>query len=316
LGPQGTAGADTTGPAGPQGSQGARGAQGPIGPQGPGPGPQGSAGSSIDPLGFGNATSDVVISVNTPLDGDLYARNLTIGPSATLVTNGYRVFVSNTLTFGGPFATIQNSGRAGTGFDGGLGAPAGTVGGGAAGGGGATTAGPGQSTTVSLGGAGGAGGPSTTLPGFPGGTATPPTAAQGFESAIPTPLPIDWQSALRGRTVDGALIAGGAGGGGGATEGGGSPNGGGGGGGGGVLVVAAKNIVGSGQIFALGGRGSGPLPGGGGGGGGGGFIALFTSTPSPLATNVSAAGGVGAPSFTTPAFGADGADGRVTIYQV
>jgi hypothetical protein len=51
---------------------------------------------------YGQGTDgDVTISSNTTLTGDKYYNNLTVNNGVTLLTNGYRVFVKNTLTNNG-----------------------------------------------------------------------------------------------------------------------------------------------------------------------------------------------------------------------
>jgi len=54
---------------------------------------------------FGDAnTGTVTISSNTTLTADVYYNNLTINSNITLTTNGYRVFVQDTLTNNGTIA--------------------------------------------------------------------------------------------------------------------------------------------------------------------------------------------------------------------
>jgi hypothetical protein len=221
------------------------------------------------------------------LSRDTYYRNLTLNAGASLNTNGFRLFVSNTLTLN----TGANIGRDGA-FCGVAGEPAlapGTLGGSGQGGcmGGA------QGTTNSL---GGDGGPAFCFPpggfvGVGGGTASPPGVSVGgrqiFDGAI---------AALSGRTLDGALVTGGAGGAGcneGVLGAGGS--------GGGVVIVAARTVVvvgGSATITANGGGGFPGVGGGSGGGGGGGVVVVISSSAQPAGLTLTAAGG-----------GPDGTDG-------
>ena len=51
----------------------------------------------------------VVVSADTSLSRDMYYANLTINSGAHLNTNGFRVFVSNTLTLNGSIGIKQGS---------------------------------------------------------------------------------------------------------------------------------------------------------------------------------------------------------------
>jgi hypothetical protein len=200
---------------------------------------------------------------------DRYYNNLTLNSGAVLDTNGYRLFVSGTLTLVGN-AIIENNGGAAT-PGGGPGAPSGTVGGGQIGCF-VTCAG---AWGNALGGSGGTGSETGVSP------ATAPTPAAGgpvvFQNA---------ETAVTGHGPDGAVVNGGAGGGDDCN---------GGGGGGGVVIVVAQKVVhtgsGTAQIQAKG--GSGVEGGCGGGGGGGGVVVVVTSSSIPSGVTLNVAGGLG-----------------------
>ena len=211
-------------------------------------------------LFFGDGSDkDVTISIDTTLDHDMYYHNLTITSGKILYPDGFRIFVSGTLTLedGARISRDGNDvdptkGLYGTALS------AGTLGG--AGGGYSTQL---QAVTNSLGGSGG---------GF-GAEASPPGMSAGgvgvFRSAL---------QALGGRSLDGALVYGGAGGAGNF-----------GGGGGGVVVVAAHEIVlsrGTATISANGGGSVNP-----GGGGGGGVVVVITTSAQPVDLTLLALGG-------------------------
>lgn len=244
---------------------------------------------------FGNGDNgDVTISSNTTLVTDKYYANLTVG-SCTLNANGYRIFVSNTLTLSG---TISNDGASTTSHTGGAGAAIGSIGGatvanGTSGGAGA--GGSGTSMAINgLGGNGGTGGAGTAGGGGPGG---------GTSTGGSTNRPLEASQLVNGYTISpinvfnaGAFamlaIQGGAGGG----AGGGNDvsNAGGGGGGGGAVCVSCRVLIGSGTIQAAGGNGG---PGnstlGGGGGGGGGWIGLCYEDKSGFTGTLTCPGGTG-----------------------
>jgi hypothetical protein len=100
---------------------------------------------------FGDGSDgDVTISSNTTLTRDMNYNNLTINPTFTLNTSGYRVFVKGTLTNNG---TISNNGSAGgNGASPGSGGASGTITGGSVGANGAVV------DANNRGGAGGGGG--------------------------------------------------------------------------------------------------------------------------------------------------------------
>jgi len=104
IGPTGSTG--FPGPAGLTGITGIQGLPGAVGP---------FFGSMYGPGNVFNpppAEDTIVITSNTLLAEDLYARNLIVFPGATLFTNGYRIFVQNQfrVDFGG---VIDNSGGPG-----------------------------------------------------------------------------------------------------------------------------------------------------------------------------------------------------------
>lgn len=102
--------------------------------------------SSITSSIYGNgADGNVTINSNTTLTSDMNYNNLTINPTFTLTTAGYRVFVAGTLTNNG---TIDNSGANAVTNTGGAGGLAGTMLGGSAG----------AASTAQGGGGGGGGG--------------------------------------------------------------------------------------------------------------------------------------------------------------
>lgn len=98
---------------------------------------------------------DTTISGNTSLSRDMYYNSLTVNEGVTLTTNGYRIFVENTLTNNG---IIDNSGgNGGNGSSGIEGSAGAAAGGGSVGASGAGVAGKVQANTAS-GGSGGGGG--------------------------------------------------------------------------------------------------------------------------------------------------------------
>ena len=107
--------------------------------------------ASLDAAGldiFGDGSDgDVTVTADTTLTRDMFYNNLNVAGGVTLKSNGFRIFVRNTLTLG-TNAVIDNSGSNGGTPTGGSGAPGGTLGGGGGGGTGAS----------SYGGGGGGGG--------------------------------------------------------------------------------------------------------------------------------------------------------------
>ncbi len=241
------------------------------------------------------------------LTRDVYAKNLTVNSGVTIVTAGFRVFVSETCTNNG---TISNNGNAAALGVAGAALTAQTLGAsfaGGAGGAAASAGTAGTNATLSGGGAGGAGGAGT------GGgsagaasTAAAPTAAQGG-------LPRNAVTALLGQSFGHAglsVLAGGAGGSGGSGDG--TGTGGGGGGGGGVMLLAAKALVNAGTVSANGGAGgAGGATNCGGGGGGGGGLVMVVSRIVSGAGSITASGGAAGAKAGTGAAGSVGAVGTV-----
>jgi hypothetical protein len=213
---------------------------------------------------------------------DVFGHNITVNAGVAVITSGWGVFATGTLTNNGTIkwdgsdginstggAALGNANRfAGSGID--------------FGGGGAVEGAVGTSNQPALGGAGGGGGSSI------------PAAAIGGGGAVGLARPLhDMTTALLGHYWSGASIkiyGGGAGGGGGAgTKG---LTGGGGGGGGGQVVIAARTLNNtSGTIQANGGAGATGRKsaadkdgGGAGGGGGGGLVVLLYDTLTAIGT--------------------------------
>ena len=149
-------------------------------------------------LFFGDGSDkDVTISIDTTLDHDMYYHNLTITSGKILYPDGFRIFVSGTLTLEDG-ARISRDGNDAARFNSmsliaGAYLSSGTLGGA----GGYSSAQRQAAVTNSLGGSGGG----------LGGEASPPGMSAGgvgvFRSAL---------QALGGRSLDGALVYGGAGG--------------------------------------------------------------------------------------------------------
>jgi len=220
---------------------------------------------------FGDGSDgDVTITKSTFVTRDMYYNNLTIESGQTFNPNGFRIFVSGTLTLN-KGARISRDGNDAPGAA----LSAGTLGGSGAGGNWLQYST--QPVANSLGGSGGG-----VDRGY-GGVASPPDASAGgggvFRSAL---------QALSGRSLDGALVNGGAGG----IYG---------GSGGGVVVVAARAVVvnGDATISANGGQSV------GGCGGGGGVVVVITTTAQPAGLKLSASGGDGSADFPDSK-GADG----------
>ena len=240
-------------------------------------------------------------------------QDLTIQAGAIVKPAGFRMFARGTLTNAGSF---NDDGIAATGATAGtalaarqfLGAQS------AAGGAGRSTTGAGAVgsaiTSGSYGSAGvlptgGAGGQGDG--GNLGGAAGAVTAGSAR-----------WASLLvygRGAT---AVNGGSGGGSGGCQVGTGTATSGGGGSGGGDVYIAARYIVNTGTISAIGGKGgdavaTGNGAAGGGGGGGGGHVGIITQTPSAsIGGTVSAAGGAGGAAAGTGSVGVSGTAGSVS----
>lgn len=292
---------------------------------------------------------DVTISVNTTLIRDMYYNNLTVNLGVVLNTNGYKVYVKDTLTNNGTIGTAGNNGTNGTSFSAPGGGGAATqiaitlntangeifINGGPAGnaGGAGTTTNGGSSSPIAaasiyLGGLGGRGGL--------GGTGASGTAGNGGLVSSNYPTGIDGKRYINALTESFFLgmyfpygsisgSGGGAGAGGGAGTGGGS----GGGGGSGVrgVNIHALNLINTGTIRAIGGNGgNGSAPtglnaggGAGGGGGGGGFMYLVYGSLNNTGTITVAGGtgGTGAAGSGTGGAGANGANGSPgTLIQI
>lgn len=259
---------------------------------------------------------------DTNLTGTRFYENVTVDDGSFLHTDGYLLFVSDTLTVNDGYVQwVGNPGDAGSvGGAGGAAHTAAVLAGGRAGGAGGNSGANGTTGTSSAqslatasgrGGTGGNGG---------GGT----TGAAGGSNARTIGDARSIQAATTGHVVangDHEPITGGAGGGGGGGGGGANIFGGGGGGGGGVVIVVARNVVigVDGGIRANGGAGGagengGASAGGGGGGGGqGGVVYLVTRNLTNLGTIEAAGGAAGAASTGTPAglIGAVGQAGYV-----
>lgn len=256
--------------------------------------PSSTTGSGED----GNVT--VANTVTVTLTKDMYYKDLKVETGGTLKTNGYRIFVSGTLTLSG---VIENNGSAAVDAAAGIGAPEGTTGGGGnGGGGGLNLGGAGISAVMPLGGAGGNGGD----PGMGAGGIVPPLATLGGREQVQV-----FSAALADvARAPADRIAGGTGGGGGGGDG--AATGGGGGGGGGVVFVVAAAVTVTGGEFRATGGGGGAATGagvaGGGAGGGGGVILIYTRS-SIEAGAFRVNGGTGGTAVGVGLPGSNGADG-------
>ncbi len=297
-------------------------------------------GTSVVTLGDGTTLTP---SSNTySLTRDIFATNMTVGASAIIKTQRYRVFCSGTLTLTG---AIRQDGANGTNGGNGSGGSAGasstttfgatgilatggqggtgTTSSGGAGtflssanrplGAGTTTVNPGANGGRSVGGGGGSVGATA-------GGSIPGTA--GFGAAVGA-LDSLWE-AISGRS-SGTQINPGAGGGGGAGSA--APlscTGGGGGSPGGYVVVVARLITGAGTISATGGNGGsatfnngGAGASGGGGGGGGIIVVATTSDVAALTPTITVAGGTGGTGIgTSGTSGGNGGAGFIYLFQV
>ena len=278
---------------------------------------------------------DVTISTNTTLAKDMEYKNLTIKSGAILNPNGWRVFVSNTLTIesGGK---ISRDGNNSDGNMGAVGLATNRVGGSGSGG-------MGQdsdfkrtgSNCVGSDGEFGAGGKGGECPGcgcraFSGGNG-------GNNIILKEYIDPPSQSHLAFLpSLELAKFGGGGGGGGCAYEDGYGTNAiaGGGGSGGGIIHIFVKNIVNNGTISAQGGNGgNGYYESAGfscaastaGGGGGGGYILLVYNTKNGTG-NLNVSGGIGGTITGTGtrncsgvldnSNGSDGSPGIINEYQV
>lgn len=285
--------------------------------------------ASADLFGAGQDGNLTISSGVTTLTDDMYYGNVTISGTASIVTAGYRLFVSGTLDLTNAPANAINA-NGSTGGNGAATATAGTAGAatgsvtagggaaGAAGGAGGTAAGTNggngvQGTGMSgSGGQGGAGGTGTSGAGG---------AIRGGGNRVLYYRQTPTADLIRGAT----LIAGGSSGGGGSGGGGDGTAGGGGGGGGsggGVVAIFARTVSRGGStassaisaVGGVGGNGGSPAAGNrggggcGGGGGGGGIVIVYSNLTGSTATNaldVSGANpgtpGTGSGTGTTPA---------------
>lgn len=266
------------------------------------------------------------------LSRDVFYTDLTLSGGYKVNTNGWRVYVSGTLTLGAS-DRIGCDGNAAVGGTAGAAITAQTAGGGTAGGTGNTVlatvtdfGNAGTNQTDSFGGAGGHGGNTAsggTIGGAAGGTVTRPASNYGecyqtpqivraylesFQGIVPLRGGAGGGSGSGiGSTVSGSLIEGA------------------GGGGAGVVIIVARKLVNAGIISADGGPGgaaqnvsaTASYAGGGGGGGGGGLVCLtYGSSGSTLGT-VSVAGGGGGAGLSGGGYTGDagtaGSAGRTRI---
>lgn len=268
---------------------------------------------------FGNGKDGTVtISADTNLSSDMFYDTLTVNSGKTLNTNGYRVFVKNTLTNAGTICRKPNAGAGGgsSGTGGSalpdsntIGAPAGASSPAATNNG--NNGSNSTNVTASLGGNGGAGGASSG--GQTGGTG----GSTGYTlTAYPLAYPacvqlVNWSRATLTANAPGAS------GGSGATTN--LGRGGGGGSGGGCTIVVAKKIDNTGGVIhARGGDGGAGNAnagnGGGGGGGGGGGILVVVYNELVAAGTMDAAGGIGGAAGNGSATaGANGSAGTTII---
>jgi hypothetical protein len=239
-------------------------------------------------------------------------QDLTIQAGAIIKPAGFRMFMRGTLTNAGSF---NDDGNVGVGITAGAFLAARQFLGGQSGAGGA-----GRSTT----GVGSAGGAITSSSYVSAGVM--PTGGAGGQGdggnlggagGGATPGSSRWASLLgygRGAT---AVNGGSGGGGGGCQVGTGTASSGAGGSGGGDVYIAARYIVNTGTISALGGAGAAAVAtgngaAGGGGGGGGGHVGIITQTPSAsIGGTVSAAGGAGGAGIGGGNVGVSGTAGSV-----
>ena len=267
---------------------------------------------------------NITISTTTTLTSDMYYGNLTVASGTTLLTGGYRIFATGTITVNGIISNNGGNGADGlvnTGGAGGLAASSTTLGistAGTAGGGGDTGYGNPSAASASLlhskGGTGGIGAGSSN--GVPG-TATP--SINRLLDIVSGFMQMDFSTSTIFATINSGT--GGTGGKSGSHggDGGSCPadcagGGGGGGGGGGIIFISTNNIIVSstGSILAKGGNGGAPGISGGvygyaGGGGGGGFIYVLYKDSYTNSGTVSVAGGTGASS---------GSSGNIITLQI
>ena len=265
-------------------------------------------------FGTGDQGNVTLTTGTTTLAQESHYNNLTVVSGAILKVNGHRLYVKDTLTINAG-GQIDDNGNNASGSTGGasvgiknyLGASqvagrngivnsAGTAG---AGSGGNTP--PNNSGLAPIGGAGGAGGANA------GGVAGGAGGALFNQRLI-----ANW---IIGRVPrDNSQWASGGGGASGGSDSVNATSGAGGGAGGGIWI-AARRIINSGSILAVGGNASNATGtsgnAGGGGGGGGGWIVIATTTPPGSIGTISTAGGTGGAGFGTGTSGSAGVSGAI-----
>jgi hypothetical protein len=267
------------------------------------------------------AMGDLLVLTGTSptLSKDSYYNNVTIQGTGQLKLNGYRLFVSGTLTISSA-GSVNDDGLTATGVAGAaalttrgsIGGQSGyggnglsnTIANGAAGGGVVTSSLSSVATNIMPNGGAGGAALSSAQVGGAGGVATNPTG-QSIWGA--------WDSA---RITTAVLFTGGGGGGGGSCSSSTLAVSGGGGSGGGAVAVYAKTVSNAGRISANGGGGAaaaGTNNAGGGGGGAGGWVILVTDTPVSQVGTVQATGGTGGASIGTSLPAVSGTSGATCI---
>lgn len=248
------------------------------------------------------------------LTRDIFCTSVTINSAATIITNGWRIFCTGTVTISGTVQANGNSATSGTNeHTAAAGTGTGTLGGGRPGSAGVAT-GTAATATASAGvatGAPGGGGNGSTGTGGASAGAAPSTGVGWLRTPFAVLATAIFNSSGVNR-VDGG--GGGSGGGGDGTN-----FGGGGGSGGGVVTINAWAVVNNGTISAAGGAGGTPTTVatnagcGGGGGGAGGLILLYTLSAVTGSGTTSVAGGAGGTKATngsgSAANGSSGASG-------
>ncbi len=309
----------------------------------------GSAADGVFDLDGTNTYSKLSKSGNDyTMTADIYASTFTIQSAATLITDGYRLFVDGTLSgtgnvkWGTPNAGAVPTTASGT--TGATGAAGGAQGGSgpfknlAGGGGGAggdenangvagTTGASANPSRGSAGAAGGAGGNNAN--GSPGsGGAAGTVTAESYGFSVTKWATYDFIGIKTDQTIASMLTSGASGGGGGGvggdsgTSAGGAGAGGGAGANGGLIVIFARTWAGTfgisniggaggaGGLSAGGGAGIDPASGGGGAGGSGGVNVIIYSTKTWTGSHTLTAGALGAGGAAVNS-GAAGVDGTV-----
>ncbi len=239
-----------------------------------------------------------------------YLASLTINSGVSIITSGYLIWGTGTLTGVDATSVIKNGGSNSTAGSSGLAGPAGIMGAGSNGGTGfsASNGTASGGLTTALGGQGGQGGASGVRTSPTAGVPTAPSAAQGSLHGISTLVAF-----TGGTTPSGSLQY--KGGTGGSSGGGETGSGGGGGGGGGICAVAFRAFAGAGTVHADGGNGgNGTTLAGGGGGGGGGAVLIRTGTATVASIwTLRAAGGIKGNGAGGSPNGNDGSAGNVFV---